>query len=71
MLTTFEKLNFTNMSYSCFDNLPVYSENVCEINRLTGISAVAVIDNDYTFLDYTDAAEWTAAIAAGDVAIIK
>lgn len=58
-------------SYSCFDNLPDYSENVCEINKLTGISAVAVIDNDYTFTDPTDAAEWQAAIAAGDVKIIK
>jgi hypothetical protein len=58
-------------SYSCFDNLPVYSENVCEVNRLTGISAVGIIDNDYTFIDYTDAAEWAAAIAAGDVQIIK
>lgn len=60
------------MSYNnCFDDLPNYSENACGINKIPGISAVAIIDKDHGFTDFSNAAQWTAQIAAGNVKIIK
>lgn len=60
------------MSQSCFDDLPEYGENSCSENQQADIDALAVIDRDQTDItDYTVAAQWTAAIAADDVRIIK
>ena len=60
------------MSYNnCLSDLPAYGENICGINKIPGISAVAVIDKDHGFTDFTDAAQWNAQIAAGNVTIIK
>lgn len=60
------------MSYNnCLENLPAYGENACSVNKIPGISAIAVIDQDHGFTDFTDAAQWTAQIAAGNVQIIR
>lgn len=55
----------------CLSALTEYEQNLCGIDKKPGISAFAIIDPDYTFADIEDPAEWTTAIAAGDVYIIR
>lgn len=56
---------------NCLGDLTEYESNLCGIDLKPGISAFAVIDPEYTFTDISDAAEWTTAIEAGDVYIIR
>ena len=52
----------------CAPDLPVtYSGGCGIVSRPGGIKKFAFIKCDYTFTDITDPAEWTAAIASGDV----
>lgn len=52
---------------NCLDQLPSFSQNTCGVNKIPGISSVAIIDYDHSFTDFTSAAEWNAQIAAGNV----
>jgi hypothetical protein len=56
---------------NCFDDLPQYLLNPCEVDKLSGIGELAIIDLDHTFTDFSDAAEWAAQEALGNVRIIK
>ena len=53
---------------ACAPALPVtYSGGCGVVSRPGGIRKFAFIKCDYVFTDITDPAEWTAAIASGDV----
>lgn len=53
---------------TCAPALPAtYSGGCGVVTRPGGIKKFAFIKCDYTFTDITDAAEWTSAIASGDV----
>jgi len=62
-------MNLRQLTY-CDDPLPAYTENLCAIYE-SRVIAVAFIRNDATITDYTDAAQWTAAIAAGQAVVIR
>ena len=53
---------------ACAPSLPVSYNGGCGIvTRSSGISKFAFIKCDYSFTDFSDAAEWTTAITAGDI----
>lgn len=54
----------------CAD-VPDHIELGCNEFKKGGISAIAVMKCDHTITDFTSAAQWNAAITAGDVKIIK
>lgn len=58
------------MSLYCSDAVPAFAPDVCA-NEQSRIVAVAYIREDSILADYTSAAEWNAAIAAGTVIVIK
>jgi hypothetical protein len=55
----------------CLAGMTEYEQNLCGIDLKPGISALALIDPDYTFTDIEDPTEWTTAISNGDVFIIR
>ncbi len=60
------------MSNICDESIPLYAENYCEINKNAAIGAMAVIKRKQTTItDYTDTAQWEAAIANGDARIVN
>jgi hypothetical protein len=67
------KIKTTAMSIltNCFDDLPAYQLNPCEVDKLSGIGELAIIDLDHTFTDFSDPAQWAAEEALGNVRILK
>jgi len=51
--------------------LPDHVQQSCNNYRKGGISAIAIINEDASIPAYTSASDWTTAINAGDVVIIK
>lgn len=54
---------------NCFDDLPDYDLNNCDVDKLPGGSRIAFIDQDNTFTNLSSAAQWVAQEAAGNVVI--
>lgn len=60
------------MSNICDESIPPYADNYCEINKDAAISAIGFLKKGQTTVtDYTDTAQWEAAILAGDAQIAK
>lgn len=50
--------------------IPAYSCNPCPAYEYGRVRSIAYVKNSYTFIDPTNSAEWTAAIASGDVIVV-
>lgn len=60
------------MSNICDESIPEYADNYCEINKDAAISAVGIVKKGQAIItDYTDTAQWEAAISAGDARVVK
>lgn len=57
-------------NYNCAE-LPDHVLVDCNDFEVAGQSAIAIIDKDHAISDWSDAAEWNAAIAAGKVHVIQ
>ena len=57
-------------SYNCAD-LPTHEKISCGAFRKGGISSIGILDCDHGITDFTDAAQYTAAIAAGNLKLVE
>jgi hypothetical protein len=55
----------------CLGDLGTYVSDLCGNDLIAGISAFAIIDQDNTFTDYSDATEWNTNISAGSAFVIR
>ena len=56
--------------YGC-GTLPNHQLLACGVYDRGGISAIGILEADHTIVDYSNASQYTAAIAAGDLKVIK
>lgn len=54
---------------NCFDDLPDYDENNCDVDKLPGGSKIVFIDQDNTFTNIASAVQWGIQTGAGNAVI--
>lgn len=54
----------------CQDNVPLYQCNACPDREKAGVTTVAFIKKNFSFVNPSDASEWTAGILSGDIMLI-